>query len=52
MRRKEKGDTHSGGGIEDNTTEVRRNSQDTPTELIQRCAFLGSARILRKVLKT
>ena len=41
---KDKGDTHSGGGIGDNTTEFKRKSEDHNW-------FLGSARILRKVLE-
>ena len=49
---KNKGDTHSGRGVGNNTTEVKRKSEDHRTiELIQRSVLLGSARILRKVLE-
>ena len=53
---KDKGDTHSGRGIGNNTTEVKRKSEDhtgvdTSIELIVISVLLGSARILRKVLE-
>ena len=57
MGRKDKGDTHSGRGIGDSTTQVKRKENlrtigvDKSIELIQRCVLLGSARILRKVLE-
>ena len=55
MGSKNKGDTHSGRGVGNNTTEVKRKSEDhgvdISIELIQRSVLLGSARILRKVLE-
>ena len=53
---KGKGDTHSGRGVWNNTRlrlkeNLRTIGVDTSIELIQRSVLLGSARILRKVLK-
>ena len=53
---KGKGDTHSGRGVWNNTRlrlkeNLRTIGVDTSIKLIQRSVLLGSARILRKVLK-
>ena len=50
MGRKDIGNTHSGGGIKDNTTEVKRKSEDHRCQHIHwtdsEIALLESARIL------
>ena len=55
MGSKDKGDTHSGGGIGKIPLRLKENWRtigvDISIELIQRSVLLGSARILRKVLE-
>ena len=54
MGSKNKGDTHSGRGVGNNTTtkeSLKTIGVDASIELVQRSVLLGSARILRKVLE-